>query len=325
MIISRTPLRISLGGGGTDLPSYFRNNGGGFLIAAAIDKHIYISVHDNFADNILLKYSKIENVKNTLDVEHPIIREALMALKIDSGLEISSMADIPAGTGLGSSGTFTVGVLKALHQYLKLNVSNTDLAKMACHIEIEKLREPIGKQDQYIAAVGGLTAFEFHSDGAVSHSQVRTDNKIRDSIEENLLLFYTGIKRSASDELVALEKGISAEDRSIAQNLNRIKEIGYQTLNCIESGNLTKFGQLLTTQWEIKYERSPSLVHKNIDLQIRLGIQAGAIGGKLIGAGGGGFLMFYAEDKKKIRLEMSKLGMREVSFRFDYLGSQIIT
>lgn len=324
MIISRTPLRISLGGGGTDLPSYYEKHGGGFLIAAAINKHIYISLHDNFSENLLLKYSKIEDVDNLEKVEHPIIREALRMTGVKSAVEISSMADIPAGTGLGSSGTFTVGLLKALSAYTNQITTNHEIAENACRIEIDLLNEPVGKQDQYIAALGGLTALEFNPDGSVNAEPVRMESSLRNQIEENLILFYTGIKRSASEELFALDTGISADEKSISDNLQKIKQIGYNTLNALESGNLDAFGKALSEQWKLKYERSPSALHSSIDSQIQVGISEGALGGKLIGAGGGGFLMFYAENKGGLRKRMKELGLREITFKFDYLGSQII-
>lgn len=324
MIISRTPLRISLGGGGTDLPSYYEKNGGGFLIAAAIDKHIYISINDNFSENILLKYSQIEDVHNIEEVSHPIIREALRITNVCAGIEISSMADIPAGTGLGSSGSFTVGLLKGLSAHKKHIHTNFEIAAKACEIEIDILGEPVGKQDQFIAAIGGLTAFEFSKDGSVTAQSVRIGQSSLNQLEENLLLFYTGIRRSASEELYALDKNISTSHTSVTENLNQIKENGYATLKILEADHLDLFGKQLTNQWKLKLNRSQSEIHKNVDKQISIGIEAGAAGGKLIGAGGGGFLMFYAENKINLRKKMHEIGLREVLFKFDYLGSQII-
>lgn len=324
MIISRTPLRVSLGGGGTDLPSYYQNNSGGFLIAAAIDKHIYISIHDNFSKNLLLKYSQIEDVPSLEQVTHPIFRESLRMVGISGGIEISSMADIPAGTGLGSSGTFTVGLLKGLTAYAKQIHTNFEIAAKACQIEIEILNEPVGKQDQYIAAIGGLTAFEFSKDGTVQAASVRMERFAMNDLEENLLLFYTGIRRPASEELSALDKSISTNISKIRNNLNAIKKNGYETLAILESNKLDIFGLQLTSQWKLKLERSPSEIHKKVDEQIKLGIDAGAVGGKLIGAGGGGFLMFYAEQKASLRRLMNEMGLKEIPFKFDFFGSQII-
>ncbi len=324
MIISRTPLRISLGGGGSDLPSYYEKHDGGFLIASAISKYIYISLNENFSENLLLKYSKIEDVSDLNNIEHPLIRECLRMASVESGLEISSMADIPAGTGLGSSGAFTVGLLKALTRYTNEIQTNHQIASKACEIEIDVLGEPVGKQDQYISALGGLTALEFKSDGTVDASPVRIDNNSREHLEENLLLFYTGIKRSASEELFALENGLSVENIEVSKNLDNAKKLGIETLNLLESANLDGFGRILTKQWQIKFDRSPSAIHKKLNEIIELGIKSGAVGGKLIGAGGGGFLMFYAENKTLLRSELKKLGLREISFKFDYLGTQII-
>jgi D-glycero-alpha-D-manno-heptose-7-phosphate kinase len=324
MIISKTPLRISLGGGGTDLPSYYKTNGGGFLVAAAINKHIYLSVHDNFVERILLKYSKIENVDNVEHIEHPIIREALREIGPINGIEISSQADIPAGTGLGSSGTFTVGLLKALYAHQNWYVSNLEIAETACRLEIETLGNPVGKQDQYIAAVGGLTAFEFGSSGEVIANSVRMDRLTRMHLEENLLLFYTGIQRSASDELSALDNGSNRLSISIKENLDDVKSAGYRSLQVLESGNLDQFGRMLTDQWKLKLQRSNTKVNMTVDGWINEGISAGAIGGKLVGAGGGGFLLFYSENKIPLRNAMRKLGLREIGFSFDYVGSTLV-
>jgi D-glycero-alpha-D-manno-heptose-7-phosphate kinase len=323
LIISRTPLRISLGGGGTDLPSYYEHNAGGFLVAAAITKYIYVSVHQNFVDKFWLKYSKFEDAVNISDIKHPLIREALKFAEIKDFLEISSQADIPAGTGLGSSGTFAVGLLKALYASKHEFMSNTQIAEVACHLEIDVLGEPVGKQDQFIAALGGLTALEFMQDGTVKPRSLQMSSVHRYDLEEGLMLFYTGIKRSASQELSALEKGASVKDSGIQQNLNNVKEIGYKSLETLEQGKLTQFGQLLTRQWQLKFERAPSKTHIEINSWIEQGIAAGAIGGKLVGAGGGGFLLFMTENKAGLRSAMEKIGLREVPFAFDYKGSVI--
>lgn len=323
MIISRTPLRISLGGGGTDLPSYYENNNGGFLVAAAITKYVYVSVHQNFVDKFWLKYSKFEDVSQIDDIQHPLIREALKFAKVSEYLEISSQADIPAGTGLGSSGTFAVGLLKALHASKHEFASNTQIADAACHLEIDILGEPVGKQDQYIAALGGLTSLEFLPDGSVKPQSLRMDKSHRHDLEESLMLFFTGIKRSASQELSALDKGASLRDSGMQQNLNDVKALGYESAATLETGNLARFGELMTRQWELKFSRSPSKVHSEIDSWIQAGIKSGAAGGKLVGAGGGGFLLFLTENKSKLRSVMQEIGLREVPFGFDYKGSVI--
>jgi D-glycero-alpha-D-manno-heptose-7-phosphate kinase len=320
MIITRTPLRVSLGGGGTDLPSYYRNSDGGFLVAAAISKYVFIAINHQFDDSIFLKYSEIERARRPTEIRHPLLREALLLAGIDNSVEISAMADIPAGTGLGSSGTFTVGLLRALHAYRHEAVSPLELAEEACHVEIDRLREPIGKQDQYIAAVGGLTAFEFRADDRVEVLPVRVTDSTRFCIEENLLLFYTGVRRSASEALAVEQR----PDANLSDNLDAVRSIGRQSFDALETGDLEKFGALLTDQWHLKLQRSPSEAHTRADHWIRTGIDAGAAGGKLVGAGGGGFLLFYAENKADLRAAMAKEGLEEVRFRLDCEGSTTI-
>ena len=321
MIITRTPLRISLGGGGTDLPSYYRRSGG-FLIAAAISKYVFIAINHTFDDAVLLKYSSIEKVANASEVHHPLIREALLMTGVDERVEVSSMADVPAGTGLGSSGTFTVGLLRALHAYRHQVVTNLDLAEQACHLEIDRLEEPIGKQDQYIAAVGGLTAFEFGADETVGVQPVPLPDHTRYQMEDNLLLFFTGVRRSAS-EVLAVERAPSA-GIDLNQNLDAVQALGRETMATLVDGDLDAFGHLLTRQWQLKYDRSPTETHHSIDRLIHVGIDAGAAGGKLVGAGGGGFLLFYAEDKSALRDAMRAEGLDELRFRIDYEGSTTI-
>ena len=324
MIITRTPLRISLGGGGTDLPSYYREAGHGFLIAAAITKYVYIAVHRNFDDDVMLKYSAVERVPTAADTKHPLLRTCLHVTGIDRGIEITSMADIPTGTGLGSSGSFTVGVLKALRAYQHELVSNAELAAQACRIEIELLREPVGKQDQYIAAVGGLTAFEFHADERVEIVPLDITLNTRHRLEDNLLLFFTGVRRSASEVLAEQQAERPRGAVSLRDNLDRVRQIGYDTKRALEAGDLVGFGQLLTDQWKLKYERAPGRVHAEIDRWIAAGIDVGALGGKLVGAGGGGFLLFYAEEKADLRQQMSDFGLEEVRFGIDYEGTATI-
>jgi D-glycero-alpha-D-manno-heptose-7-phosphate kinase len=318
MILTRTPLRISLGGGGTDLPSFYRHHGGGFLIAAAISKYIYIAVHRNFDDDLIIKYSQIERVSDVATIQHPILREALELMEVGGGVEVTSMADIPAGTGLGSSGAFTVGLLRALHSHLRQPVTNGRLAEMACHIEIDRLNEPVGKQDQYASAVGGLTAFEFREDDTVGYRAVEMPSDAKLALEEDLLLFYTGVRRSASEEISAQVDGGGGR---VEDNLKAVREIGHESLETLQAGDLDGFARLLTKQWELKLERSPSPLHHQIDDMIRAGIDAGAGGGKLIGAGGGGFLLFHADAKAPLRAEMHRLGLEEVRFSFDHEGS----
>ncbi|HEX7517112.1 MAG TPA: galactokinase [Chthoniobacterales bacterium] len=324
MIITRSPLRISLGGGGTDLPSYYREHGG-FLIAAAIDKYIYINVHRRFVDGFLLKYSHLEEAATIDEIKHPIIREALRLAGVrESNLEITSMADIPAGTGLGSSGSFTTALLKALHALHKNLVHPAELAEQACHIELEKLREPIGKQDQYIAAYGGITCFKFMPDGQVEAWPLKISEETLYNLEDNLLLFFTGYARSASKILKEQDDKSKQADKAMVENLHFVKELGQQSQAALESDNLPEFARLMDLHWQRKKERSQSMSNQDINAWYDCAMANGALGGKLIGAGGGGFLMFYAKDKARLRHAMRERGLKEVRFRFDFEGTKIL-
>ncbi len=325
MIIVRSPLRISLGGGGTDLPSYYSKHGG-FSLAAAIDKYVYVTLHRTFVPDLIVKYSKLERVLTVDEIEHPIIREALKLLKIDvSSLELTSMADIPAGTGLGSSGSFTTSLLRVLHAYNKTSIEPRDLAEQACRIELDILKEPIGKQDQYISAVGGITCFEFSQNGTVKVWPLKISEETLYNLEDNLLLFFTGYSRSASSVLKEQDGKSKDNDRSMLENLNFIKKIGYESKDALESGNLDEFGKLMDVHWEQKKRRSNSISNSKINEWYDLAMKNGASGGKLIGAGGGGFLMFYASDKGKLRHEMRKAGLVEVRFKFDFEGTKVVS
>jgi D-glycero-alpha-D-manno-heptose-7-phosphate kinase len=323
MIITRSPLRISLGGGGTDLPSYYKKHSG-FLIAAAIDKYVYITLHQTFGQELIIKYSKLERVQQVQEIQHPIIREALKLVGIDSYLEITSMADIPAGTGLGSSGSFTTALLKALHAYKKNIIHPRDLAEQACHIEIDMLKEPVGKQDQYIASFGGLTCFQFLPNGHVEATPLKIDSETLYNLEDNLLLFFTGYSRSASNILKDQDDKSRQSNKEMIDNLHFVKELGYQSQEALEVGDLHKFGDLMNVHWEHKRKRSGGMSNPDIDRWYNLAMENGALGGKLIGAGGGGFLMFYASDKAKLRHAMNQAGLKEVRFRFDFEGTKVV-
>jgi len=324
MIITRSPLRISLGGGGTDLPSYYKKHTG-FLIAAAIDKYVYITIHKTFVKELLIKYSKLERVDNAAEIEHPIIREALKELEMTGQyLEITSLADIPAGTGLGSSGSFTTALLKALYAHNNQIISTRFLAEQACLIELDRLNEPIGKQDQYIAAFGGITAFEYLPDGKVEITPVQMDKETLYNLEDNLVLFFTGYSRSASSILKEQDDKSKENNDEMTKNLHFIKDLGKQSLAALESGDLLKFGELMNVHWEHKKKRSGCMSNDNIDLWYDLAIKNGAVGGKLIGAGGGGFLMFYAKNKMKLRHALMNAGLEEVRFRFDFEGTKVV-
>lgn len=324
MIITRSPLRISLGGGGTDLPSYYREHSG-FLIAAAIDKYVYINVHRRFVDGFLLKYSALEEAATVDEIKHPIIREALKLVEVqERNLEITSMADIPAGTGLGSSGSFTTALLKAFHALKKNLVHPAELAEQACCIELEKLREPIGKQDQYIAAYGGITCFQFLPDGRVEAAPLKISEETLFNLEDNLLLFFTGYSREASAILKEQDDKSKQADKGMIENLHFIKELGKRSQKALTAGELEEFARLMDLHWQRKKERSEGMSNKDIDAWYDCAMANGALGGKVIGAGGGGFLMFYADDKVRLRHAMREKGLTEVRFRFDFEGTRIL-
>jgi D-glycero-alpha-D-manno-heptose-7-phosphate kinase len=324
MIITRSPLRISLGGGGTDLPSYYREHSG-FLIAAAIDKYVYITLHQTFVPELIIKYSKLERVLTVDEVEHPIIREALRMVGVEApSLEITSMADIPAGTGLGSSGSFTTALLKAFHAHKKNLVHPAELAEQACQIELEKLGEPIGKQDQYIAAYGGITCFKFMPDGQVEAWPLKISEETLYNLEDNLLLFFTGYARSASKILKDQDDKSKQSDKAMVENLHFVKNLGQQSQAALQSDNLDEFARLMDVHWQRKKERSPRMSNQDINAWYDCAMANGALGGKIIGAGGGGFLMFYAKDKARLRHAMREKGLTEVRFRFDFEGTKIL-
>ncbi len=324
MIITRSPLRISLGGGGTDLPSYYREHGG-FLVAGALDKYVYLTLHRTFVPDLIVKYSKLERVATASQLEHPIIREAFALLGMDGrSLELTSMADIPGGTGLGSSGSFTTALLKVLHSANKHHISPAELAEQACHIEIDKLGEPIGKQDQYIAAVGGITAFTFHQDGRVEYRPVRIAQETLFNLEDNLLLFFTGYSRSASAILKDQNDKSKRNDAAMLDNLHFTKDLGHQSLAALEGGKLEEFARLMDVHWQRKKARSAGMSNDRINVWYDHAMANGALGGKLIGAGGGGFLMFYASDNIRLRHAMREKGLEEVRFRFDFEGTKVV-
>jgi len=324
MIISRSPLRISLGGGGTDLPSYYEQHTG-FLIAAAIDKYVYINLHDTFMSDFIVKYSKLERVPDASQLEHPIIREAMAMLGISGrSMELTSMADIPAGTGLGSSGSFTTALLKALHAWKKNLVHPAELAEQACDIELNRLQEPIGKQDQYISAYGGITCFKFLPGGKVEAWPLKVSQETLYDLEDNLLLFFTGYSRSASAILKEQDNKSKAADFSMIENLHFVKDLGLQSQRALETGKLNQFARLMDVHWQRKKERSGGMSNPKINEWYDLAMGNGALGGKLIGAGGGGFLMFYADNKTKLRHAMRGAGLKEVRFRFDFEGTKLV-
>ena len=324
MIFVRSPLRISLGGGGTDLPSYFIKHEG-FLIAAAIDIYVYVNVMRPFSQGIYLKYSKLEQVSKVEEVEHKIIREALKMMKLRTPqIEITTLADIPAGTGLGSSGSFTTALLKALYTHHKRHLHQNQLAELACTIEIDKLGEHIGKQDQYISSIGGITSFTFHKDNKVSYAPLKLSMETQFNLEDKLLLFFTGFSRNSSNILKDQKIRSIQNDSQMLENLHYVKELGFKSKKALEAGKIYKFGEILNEHWNHKKNRSKGMTNKKIDDWYELALNNGAIGGKLVGAGGGGFLMFLAKDTDQLRNTMTNAGLEEVRFRFDFEGTKVV-
>ncbi len=323
MIITRTPLRISIGGGGTDLPSYYERFGG-FVISAAIDKYVYITANRTFRPGYLLKYAKTEHAQTIDEVEHGLIREVLRLLGVEPAIEIVSIADVPAGTGLGSSGSFTVGLLHALHAYGRFRIGAAELARMACEVEMNILGEPCGKQDQYIAALGGLMCQEFQPHGAVVMTPLLIAEETLRDLDENLLLFFTGYSRTAyellEDQKTRSEKG----DAAMLSSLHFIKEQGVRIKEALEGGDAAAFAGLMHEHWTRKKVRSDDISSDRINGLYDHALENGALGGKLVGAGGGGFLLFYADDPKRLRKAMADQGLQEMDFSFDFDGSVVI-
>ena len=324
MILVRSPLRITFGGGGTDLPSYYKLKEG-FLISAAIDKYVYVSILKPFTKGFFLKYSEIEKVLDVNSINHPIIRESLKYIcPKEDQIEITTLADIPAGTGLGSSGSFTVGLVKALHNYRKTHINQKDIAKLACEIEINKLNQPIGKQDQYASAIGGLTCFKFKKNDSVTIAPLLISNDTLFHLEDRLLLFFTGFSRSANDILDIQKKHTEANNEEMIKNLDFVKKLGFDSKIALETGDVDCFGQIMHEHWIRKKSRSGNMTNKKIDEVYDIALRNGAIGGKLVGAGGGGFLLFLANDPKKLRNSIKNIGLEEVRFKFDFNGTQTI-
>ena len=324
MIIVRSPLRITLGGGGTDLASFYEKNEG-FVLSAAIDKYVYVSAIKPFTEGIFLKYSINEQVSSIENIQHPIIRESINLLLPDlKQIEITTLADIPSGTGLGSSGSFTTALLKSLHAFSHSSISANAVAEMACHVEIDLLREPIGKQDQYAAAFGGITCFTFKRDGVVEAVPLNISNETLLDLEDNLLLFFTGFSRSASKVLSDQNKRSITGDKAMLENLQFVKDLGYLSCEALENGDCERFGELMNLHWENKKKRSTGMSNDKINNWYDIAMRNGAIGGKIVGAGGGGFLMFYAKDRNKLRRAMAAEGLGEVRFKFDFEGTKVV-
>jgi D-glycero-alpha-D-manno-heptose-7-phosphate kinase len=325
MILTRTPYRVTLGGGGTDLPSFYREHGG-FILAVAIDKYMFLNVNTPLVDDkIRVRYTASEIVDRVDDVQHTLAREALRYFEITNGIEIVSIADIPSGTGLGSSSSYLVGLLNALHTLLQDQATPQKLAEEACHIELEVLKKPIGKQDQYMAAFGGLTALDIKPDGRVCVTRLELDVDLVESLEHNILMFFTNEMRDATTILRKQDEATRTRNSTVVNSLCEIKDIGLEINDAISNGNLRRFGELLDRHWQSKKRLSEGISNPQIDAWYELAKQNGAIGGKISGAGGGGFLMLYCEENKaRLREVMRGAGLRELKFRFDFEGSKVV-
>jgi D-glycero-alpha-D-manno-heptose-7-phosphate kinase len=324
VLITRTPLRISLGGGGTDLPSYYREHGG-VVVSAAIDKYIFIAVNRTFTNDYFIKYSEMERTASVAEIKHPLVREALQLHDVGPGLELVSLADIPAGTGLGSSGAFTVGLLRALYGFKREHVSANALAEQACHIEIDLLGRSVGKQDQYIAAFGGITCFEFCADGRVHVAPLSISQDTLHDLEEHLLLFFTGYSRDADVMLADQRKRTEAGDGTMIANLAAIADIGRRIKTALEHGDTLGFAALMDEHWRLKRKRTEGMSSTDTDRWYDLAMANGARGGKLVGAGAGGFLLFYSAEPARLRSALAREGLAEVRFHFDFDGSTTVT
>lgn len=323
MIITRTPLRISLGGGGTDLKSYYQKYGS-FFISAAIDKYIYITLHETFTKGYLIKYSKMEQVSRVSEIQNDLIRETFKLHNTQNKIELNSIADIPHGTGLGSSGSFIVGLLKAIYASQMEQISPQNLAEEAYKIEATILKRPVGKQDQYIASFGGITCFEINKKGDVSISPLNISKETLHELEDNLILFFTGFSRDSSTILKEQDKKSNKSDKDMIKNLHFVKKIGIESKKALENGDLNRFAELMNIHWEEKKKRAGKMSNPHINRWYNIAMKNGALGGKIVGAGGGGFLMFFSNDKPKLIKAMTKEGLVETRFRFDFEGPKIV-
>jgi len=325
MIITRTPFRIPLGGGGTDLPDYYSRHGG-FIFSAAINKYMYIAINKPIVDRLVrIKYSKTETVDSVDKVQHPLAREALRYFGIKDSIEIVSVADIPAGTGMGSSSSYLVGVLKGLRALKREHIPLSELAEEACKIELDILKKPIGKQDQYVATFGGFIVMDIDRDGKVKVSNANITQDTIDELENKLVLYFTGVSRDALSILGEQSSRAKEPKSEVTKSLTRIKEIGNEIKNKLEKGNLNGFGKLLDEHWMVKKKMSNKISDQRLDELYSLAKKNGATGGKIIGAGGGGFFLFYCEgDKKNLRDVMHKHGLLEMKFAFDFEGSKVL-
>ena len=323
MIVSRSPLRISLGGGGTDLPSYYKRFGG-YLLAGTIDKYVYINIAKTFNEKFILKYSKLENVKNIEKIKHPLFREILKYFNIKTPLNISSHADIPSGTGLGSSGCFSVALINALANLTKKNLSRRQIAEIACKIEINTLKEPVGKQDQYTAAFPGINEFIFNKNGFVEIKKLNLNEKTLKNLKKNFTMYFTGYSRKSYKILKKQNQSTNFQNKEMINNLHKVKNLAKNFKKCLIKNNLNQYGLLMDDHWKLKKKRSGNMSNKKINYLYDYAKDNGAIGGKLIGAGGGGFFLFCSKNSTYLEKQMKKKGLNKTSFKFSYDGPKII-
>ncbi|MFA6436782.1 MAG: galactokinase [Candidatus Paceibacterota bacterium] len=325
MIITRTPFRFTLGGGGTDLPAYYSKYGG-FIFSAGINKYMFININQPVADDLIrIKYDDSETVKSLDLVRHDIAREALRMMHIKNNIDIASMADIPGGTGLGSSSCYAVGLLNGLHAIKKQKISRRQLAEKACKLEIDILKKPIGKQDQYIATFGGLTVLDIDKKGKVKVRSAKLSDETIENLNRNLLMFYTNTSRDANVILAEQSHGAKQEQKNVIESMHYIKEIGYKILKAAESGNITDIGVLFDKHWQHKKKISSKMSNPRFDKIYNIAKENGALGGKILGAGGGGFFIFYIEKKQsEFRKVIKELGLREMEYAFDFEGTKVL-
>jgi D-glycero-alpha-D-manno-heptose-7-phosphate kinase len=323
MIISRTPLRMSFVGGGSDLPQFYREYGGAVL-STTIDKYIFVTANPKFDRGVRLAYSITEEVESAAQIQHPLVRTALKFAGIEGGIELTTVADIPSkGTGLGSSSSFAVGLLNVLYAFRERFASARILAEQACHLEIDLMSEPIGKQDQYAAAYGGLCLYEFNPDDSVIATPVIMSRQHKVELEQHIVMFYTGVTRSASAILADQAKSmISSQDK--VRNMKRMVELTYVLRAALHDGDLDSFGPILHENWELKKTMAQGISNSNIDAAYAAAMAAGATGGKILGAGAGGFLIFYAPEDRHFAIEQALTPMRRIDFSFDDVGSRVI-
>jgi D-glycero-alpha-D-manno-heptose-7-phosphate kinase len=322
VIVARSPLRVPFGGGGTDLPSYYKKKNG-YVISAAINKYVFISLGESFSNKYILNYSQLEKVKNIKDIKHPLFRETLKFFDIKKKLHLSSHADIPSGTGLGSSGCFAVTLVNILSRYKKLHLSKKDIAEIACNIEIKKLKEPVGKQDQFVASFGGFNEYIFDKDGSTNIKKLNIKKNFLQQLQNNLFLYFTGYTRSSYKILKVQDKKTKSMDKNMIKNLDLVKEYGYQIRNSLINSNIAELAMIMKDHWEIKKKRSSNISNKRINYLYDMALDHGALSGKLIGAGGGGFLLFICNNKSSLEV-LEKKGLKRVKFEFDFEGTKIL-